>query len=747
MYNWKFMKKTAPAFLGAVVVMSGIPVNVFAEDVFTDTFEAAEASFTDQETSAFSEEPAPAEESSFTDDSQTVSQNSEYVYGKVNLPYADFYYGELNQISEDPEMKLDVADPVTNAGFRNSYDSVTSATTEKFKGFPTTYYTDNGNGGTIDGIADVEIAVPRSLYDAAQTAIKEGKTCNNKLLSIIENMTVLETAPKEYKVLNGDGTLGKMVTETVQDADAKAVLSMNSVWGNYVIDITSEYLPEKTDILGAVIETSDGARYGMTHLDNLWFRTGEIALTVDKDFTVPDGVNHPYSDRIRDIAGKTITKITYLRKDAADLEVDTNLYCKLMLSDNYAVTATPDNQEFNTSGNKVTLAVAAPEGSNFQLAGVSYGSKALTAGTDYTYADGILTILNTKSTGIGQYTVTFSDNAYEDMTAKFSLDAGLDEGAIVIENNKLVLNSDKITLANYLQAITAVSVDGKPVANKGMSFSLLFDENGNVNFDASLRGNRPFSKELGSSYELVITAPGYPQVKGTVVSPKPSITLNKSSVTLYTGGSTKVTLTPILENLTGDITYTTSDEKVATVSSKGVVTAKAKGTAVITAACGEYTATCKVTVKTPTITLSKSSITIAEKASQTLTVKSVPAGKVTYKSSNTKIASVNSKGVITGKKAGTAKITVTCNGVSKTCKITVKKQSVKVTKSSVAVKKGKTTKIAATASPAGKITYKSSNTKIASVNSKGVVTGKRKGTAKITVTCNGVKKTIKVTVK
>ena len=68
-------------------------------------------------------------------------------------------------------------------------------------------------------------------------------------------------------------------------------------------------------------------------------------------------------------------------------------------------------------------------------------------------------------------------------------------------------------------------------------------------------------------------------------------------------------------------------------------------------------------------------------------------------------------------------------------------------KTSASVKVGKTTKIAAKATPSGKITYKSSNKKIATVSSNGTVKGIKKGTAKITVTCNGVSKTFKVTVK
>ena len=111
------------------------------------------------------------------------------------------------------------------------------------------------------------------------------------------------------------------------------------------------------------------------------------------------------------------------------------------------------------------------------------------------------------------------------------------------------------------------------------------------------------------------------------------------------------------------------------------------------------------------------------------------------------MAAVNSKGVVTAKAKGTAVITASCGEYKVTCKITVKNPSLKLTKTSATVKAGKTTKISAKATPSGKITYKSSNTKIATVSSKGIVKGKKKGTAKITVTCNGVKKVFTVKVK
>lgn len=71
--------------------------------------------------------------------------------------------------------------------------------------------------------------------------------------------------------------------------------------------------------------------------------------------------------------------------------------------------------------------------------------------------------------------------------------------------------------------------------------------------------------------------------------------------------------------------------------------------------------------------------------------------------------------------------------------------TVKSTKATVKV--GKTVKIKATATPATKITYKSSNKKVAAVNAKGVVTGKKAGKATISVKANGKTVKVKVTVK
>lgn len=138
--------------------------------------------------------------------------------------------------------------------------------------------------------------------------------------------------------------------------------------------------------------------------------------------------------------------------------------------------------------------------------------------------------------------------------------------------------------------------------------------------------------------------------------------------------------------------------------------------------------------------------TVDIKGKSTISVKSVkPANAskaVTYKSSNKKIATVSSKGVVTGKKAGKVNITVTSKKnkkVKKVVKITVKNlkpSSVKVSAAKATVVVGKTNTLKVTVKPAGvycPVKWTSSNKAVATVSSNGKVTAKKAGTATITV--------------
>ena len=583
MANKNLLKKIAPVILSATVAMTGMPSAAFAaefsdEEVLLDGSaedEEADVEIADTEADVAEDEAdtditiADADENA--DDAETAEEElfdaedvfgtegeteafaedgnaveSGFVYGTANIPYADFFYGEMNDVQQNAEMQLDAADPVTAAGYREDgmYDAVTSCTNSKSKRYATSYYTENTENGsvTLEGIRDVNIAVPTSLYKEAQEAIKEGKNCSNQLLSIIGSLkNVSETAPEsgEYKVLNGDGTLTAMTTET-KTLTVDSSISTSSVWGNYQVSVEfgdkNPDQPTTANMMGVIFETSDGEKYAMEHSQNLWLRTGEIAFAVKDGFVEPHK-NTIDAKRSKGLEGKTIKKITYLVKDGADIVIPTNLLCKYKLADGQGIIG-PEEKVVYTNNTfiptKVQLTYNVPESSSYKLTSVQYGGKALKEGSynDYTYDDTtkVLSVYGGAfaNTGVGSYTLTFADQSeapYEDITVPIVLSADETKIQFALQNNKLVKidpNGDTIYEAkDYIKNITSIKIDGQALGGKKANISeiakTVFNENtGAVNFDAKVNNTAVFAKGDGGSYNVELTSSGFNDVTGTV---------------------------------------------------------------------------------------------------------------------------------------------------------------------------------------------------------------------------------------
>lgn len=583
MANKNLLKKIAPVILSATVAMTGMPSAAFAaefsdEEVLLDGSaedEEADVEIADTEADVAEDEAdtditiADADENA--DDAETAEEElfdaedvfgtegeteafaedgnaveSGFVYGTANIPYADFFYGEMNDVQQNAEMQLDAADPVTVAGYREDgmYDAVTSCTNSKSKRYATSYYTENTENGsvTLEGIRDVNIAVPTSLYKEAQEAIKEGKNCSNQLLSIIGSLkNVSETAPEsgEYKVLNGDGTLTAMTTET-KTLTVDSSISTSSVWGNYQVSVefgdNNADQPTTANMMGVIFETSNGEKYAMEHSQNLWLRTGEIAFAVKDGFVEPHK-NTIDAKRSKGLEGKTIKKITYLVKDGADIVIPTNLLCKYKLADGQGIIG-PEEKVVYTNNTfiptKVQLTYNVPESSSYKLTSVQYGGKALKEGSynDYTYDDTtkVLSVYGGAfaNTGVGSYTLTFADQSeapYEDITVPIVLSADETKVQFAIQDNKLVKidpNGDTIYEAkDYIKNITSIKIDGQALGGKKANISeiakTVFNENtGAVNFDAKVNNTAVFAKGDGGSYNVELTSSGFNDVTGTV---------------------------------------------------------------------------------------------------------------------------------------------------------------------------------------------------------------------------------------
>ena len=171
----------------------------------------------------------------------------------------------------------------------------------------------------------------------------------------------------------------------------------------------------------------------------------------------------------------------------------------------------------------------------------------------------------------------------------------------------------------------------------------------------------------------------------TVIRPVTSITLDKTSLTIYNGKTETLTATvnPPTASYT-DVNWSSSNTSVATVSSSGVVTGVARGTATITAAAKDgsgKSASCQVEVKqyVTDITLNYTSLWLEQGQTTTLTATVTPSNandkSLTWSSSNTAVATVSSSGVVTGVAGGTTTITATAkdgSGKKVTCLVVVR---------------------------------------------------------------------------
>lgn len=147
--------------------------------------------------------------------------------------------------------------------------------------------------------------------------------------------------------------------------------------------------------------------------------------------------------------------------------------------------------------------------------------------------------------------------------------------------------------------------------------------------------------------------------------------------------------------------------------------------------------------KPTSMTLNMSHKTIDLNSTYQIKVKTVKPKKaskaVSYKTSNSKIASVSAKGIVKGKKEGTVKITVQSKAnkkLKKTVKITVKRlrpYSLSLNKQELNLQIGENTRLIATVKAQSPVVWSTTDPEIAAVDKNGKVTAKKDGTAMITV--------------
>lgn len=220
----------------------------------------------------------------------------------------------------------------------------------------------------------------------------------------------------------------------------------------------------------------------------------------------------------------------------------------------------------------------------------------------------------------------------------------------------------------------------------------------------------------------------------TTVEAAKKVKINKTKDTLIKGD--KIILS--VKNANSKVKWTTSDKKIATVSSSGKVTAKNKGKATITATVNKEKFACEITVETPNISTKNATIYTGDSLGLVINDNTQ---SVKWVSSNKKIATVDSKGVVNAKKDGKVIITAKIDNKTYKCNITIKTKTkvtgISLSQSSNNIYVGDTFSLNTTINPNNatnkNVNWSSSNSSVATVNN-GIVTGLSEGTTTIIAT-------------
>lgn len=626
MRKGNLIKMAAPAILSAAMMVSGLPVMAadFTEDTaveasvdeFGEAEDTADAFASDEETPFVDDQTAAEDEFA-----ATAEDGYKYVY--AGLTWTQYWASEgvYNAANTDSNSTVDSHNELDKGGF----DTVTRATV---------------NHGLHRGSYQCEAI----MYDANGDSyeISYWTSANDAVLT--DGSTIKLNQPERNQITKADGSVVDFASYKVvglkyvpvavkaEDYDAfkaqyKVVEDGSTVAGGYGEGNLQSY----TGVADVTAETN-GLKEAVKGAD------GTFTFQARKTGT---------GSGLKDESLQTASNVTATVKEASGsygefLRVDiTGDGYGALGSKMYAV-------RWDYYGNGDT--VLASYGTKF--AADNWMHKAM--GIQLGLTDSYRCQLPSGTDGTGKWKLTVYAMGYADTVFEVTAtDANIVKPATE--------EADTTTLKAAVEKASALK-EADYTADSWKAMQLELEEAKDL-----LAKEKPTQAEVDEATTHLNAA-----VEALVKADKVTITLNKKTATIYKGKTTTLKAT-VTGAEAAKVTFTSNNTKVATVNkTTGKVTAKAKGTATITAKYGDVKVTCKVTVKNPTLTLSKTSASVKVGKTTKITAKATPSGKVTYKSSNKKVATVSSNGTVKGIKKGTAKITVTCNGVSKTVKVTVK---------------------------------------------------------------------------
>jgi len=541
-----------------------------------------------------------------------------------------------------------------------------------------------------------------------------------------------------------EGTLNGM-TYTMSDISYVGLTcdSGTSLEGVYDGDIMVEFTFEN-------VKMADGSKVSLDHLSEYYWR--RTYWQVNSEFNNADdvqvGVSHTSAAIM--LALDCSSSLGVILEGSGDTET---MFVKMKSAvkrfiETLAGAMDPVYMVSGVTLNKSSVTIN--PGSTSQLTATTTPSNATNGAVSWTSSDAGVATVNSEglvtavSGGTCTITATAKDGSGVSSTCTVSVPYWVTD---------ITLSSSELSINAGAAGQLAATISPSNATNKAVTWSSSDTSVATVNSNGVVTGV--------SRGTCTITATAkdgsgkYASCAVTVNQLVTGITLNYSTKTIVVGTTAQLAATASPSNANDtSVTWSSSDTSVATVSNNGLVTGVANGTCTITATANDgsgKSASCTVTITTLVtgITLSSSTLTVNAGATSQLTATASPDNAtdktVTWSSSDTNVATVNSSGVVTGVSRGTCTITATAkdgSGKSASCAVTVNQLVTGITlnNTTLKVKEGNTSQLTATVSPSNandtSVTWSSSNTEVATVNSDGLVTALTEGTCTITVTAN-----------
>ena len=386
---------------------------------------------------------------------------SDIVYGTMEIPYSEFYSSE---------------------GI-DGVDTVSSATTNKWKNenlVKGTYSVETENSG--GDILGVKYFVAVNSDDLAQ-------------LDESYHFEKVDEVPQAYKnvtVENGKAVFSEVVGNTTKEEN-KVTMNTNMPWGDYVLDVSglnnSGGTSEFGTIYGVILETAEGDKYGMRHLENIW--RDEIAWSSGIKKSEPHGNIFKYEQYVG-LMGQTLTGITFITETGYHT-VPVNIYIPVKFENTVEIADCSIKDiatTFTTTG--------FPE---------DYEKTYFVSGNgQFSVEDGTI---NYKVQFPGSYSLEISDAKGKYAAVNTSFVISTDDMPAKFDGEKLVPadNASQEDFDAFIRNISAVTVDENTYSAKGKRGLKLINDDGTIIIDAVFRDVPVFAED--KPYHIAVTATGY----------------------------------------------------------------------------------------------------------------------------------------------------------------------------------------------------------------------------------------------